>query len=427
MKIISIIAFAPRINLAENRFKDIYEYTEHYQKNVGRVEYLDIDEPIKRVFFYDEFALNQAERLVPFYDGEDVQIELWRPYQDISKVYSKEIAGVNCKLIPANTYKDRLGRKRTKSDLMISMLKEEIKKGAVLITNFPSNYTQYILDEIGNKAAVVTNKRGFWFENFKADDVPFLKLPYHWNKKRKQERLLKKGYIDQYGSVSITTEIDYLESLGFKNYFYHQDGVDFNFFKPVEDKAAVRKELGLDPSKKMVMYTGKFYKTKGADKLIDAYNGLPNKSEIQLVMIGGGETDEFYQYGKESGVTMVEKTHRSRLLKYYQATDVYIMPIVDHYVKHFGGMGRSTIEALACGAPVMTDQLMHFEGGKEEAMQVGRMLEYPDKMVDNLYYLLEHNSEFTQCRELAEKYYNMDRCTLRIKEKIDLLYKQYYS
>ncbi len=427
MKIISVISFAPKINLAKTRFKDIYEYTDHYEKNVGRVEYLDVDEPIKRVFFYDEFALNQAERIVPFYEGENVQIELWRPYQDISKVYSKLIAGVECKLIPAVTYKDRLGRKRTKSDMMISMLKEEVKNGAVLITNFPSNYTQYVLEEIGSNAPVVANKRGFWFEKFKDIETPKLKLPYHWLKKRKQELLLKKGYIDYFGSVSITTEIDYLEKIGFKNYFYHQDGVDFNFFKPTEDKVAVRTELGLDPHKKMIMYTGKFYKTKGADKLIEAYNSLPNKSEIQLVMIGGGETDEFYQFGKESGVTMVEKTHRLRLLKYYQATDVYIMPIVDHYVKHYGGMGRSTIEALACGAPVMTDQLMHFEGGKDEATQVGRMLDYPDKMVDNLYYLLEHNSDFTRCRELAEKYYNMDRCTLRLKEKIDLLHSQYHS
>ena len=55
-------------------------------------------------------------------------------------------------------------------------------------------------------------------------------------------------------------------------------------------------------------------------------------------MIGGGETDEFYQLGVDSGAVMIEKTHRSRLVKYYQATDIYVMPIVDHFVKHYGGM-----------------------------------------------------------------------------------------
>lgn len=427
MKIISIISFAPKINLAKTRFKDIYDYTEHFEKSVGRVEYLDIDEPIKRVFFYDEFALNQAERLVPFYDGQKVQIELWRPYQEISKVYQKKIAGVECKLIPANTYNDFWGRKKTKSNLMIKMLREEVSKGAVLITNFPSNYTQYVLDNLGVSAPVLANKRGFWFERFKRRDISLFKLPYHWNKRRIQERLFKKGYIDCFGSVSITTEIEYLEDIGFEKGFYHQDGVNFDFFKPAKNKADIRKELGLNPNKKMIMYTGKFYRTKGADKLIDAYNNLPNKADIQLVMIGGGETDEFYQYGKQSGVIMVEKTHRSHLLKYYQATDVYIMPIVDHYVKHFGGMGRSTIEALACGAPVMTDQLIHFEGGKEEARLVGRMLDYPSGIVENLNYLLEHGEKLTECRKLAKKYYNLDRCTLRLKEKIDQLYRDYNS
>lgn len=425
MKIISIISFAPKINLSKTRFEDIYAYTDHYKKSVGRVEYLDIDEPIKRVFFYDEFALNQAERLVPFYDSHEVQIELWRPYHDISKVYHKKIAGVECKLIPANFDKNSLAQTRTKSDLMIEMLKEEVSKGALLITNFPSNFTQYILEELGNSAPVLANKRGFWFEKFKRKDISLLKLPYHLYKIRIQQRLFKKGYIDYFGSVSFSTEVEYLEGIGYDKGFYHQDGVNFDFFKPAKDKAAIRKELGLNPIKKMIMYTGKFYRTKGADKLIDAYNNLPNKSDIQLVMIGGGETDAFYQYGKQSGVIMVEKTHRSDLLKYYQATDVYIMPIVDHYVKHYGGMGRSTIEALACGAPVMTDQLIHFEGGKEEASQVGRMLDYPAGIVENLNYLLDHSDKFTECRKLAKKYYDIDRCTLRLKGKIDELYKLY--
>ena len=152
MKIISIISFAPKINLDPERFKDIYEYTEHYEKNVGRVEYLDVDEPVRRVFFYDEFALNQAERLVPFYEGKNVDIQLWRPYQDIKEVHEKNISGVNCKLIPAVVQKDRFGRKYTTSNLMIEMLKNEVKKGAVLITNFPSNFTQYVLEELGPNA-----------------------------------------------------------------------------------------------------------------------------------------------------------------------------------------------------------------------------------------------------------------------------------
>ena len=141
---------------------------------------------------------------------------------------------------------------------MIEMLKNEVKKGAVLITNFPSNFTQYVLEELGPNVPVLANKEDLWFERFKRQDYKTFKLPYHFLKKGMQERLFKKNYIDAYGSVSVTTEIDYLESIGFKNYFYHQDGVDFDFFKPVEDKKALRAELGLDPDMRMIMYTGKF-------------------------------------------------------------------------------------------------------------------------------------------------------------------------
>jgi len=428
MKVISIISFAPKINLDPERFQDIYEYTEHYEKNVGRVQYLDVDEPVKRVFFYDEFALNQAERLVPFYDGENVDVELWRPYRDIKEVHEKNINGVNCKLIPAVVQKDRFGRKHTISNLMIEMLKNEVRKGTVLITNFPSNFTQYVLEELGPNVPVIANKRGFWFERFKRQDYKTIKLPYHFLKKGKQEKLFRKHYIDAYGSVSITKEFEYLESLGFKNYFYHQDGVDFDFFVPAENKYQVRMDLGLEPDKIILMYTGKFYSTKGADKLIAAYNNMPNRQEVQLVLIGGGQTDEYYQYGVDSGAIVIEKTKREKLMKYYQAADIYIMPIPEsNSMRTFGGIGRSTIEALACGTPVITNQLMHFEGTEEESDRIGSRYNDENDIHLVIKKVLNQYQHYSNCREIAKKYYEMDRCTLRLKSKVDSLFNQYYK
>ena len=75
----------------------------------------------------------------------------------------------------------------------------------------------------------------------------------------------------------------------------------------------------------------------------------------------------------------------------------------------------------------MTDRLMHFEGGRDEAMKVGKMLDYPENMVDNLFYLLENPQDYKDCRELAKKFYTMDRCTLRLKDVIESLYQKYYG
>ena len=211
-KIISIISFSPKHDNILQRFKNFYEYTDYYRKNIGKLDFLDVNEDeINRVFFYEEFAHNQAERLAP--KLKDTTIELWRPYLGIKKLYSKEINGVNHKLFPAINKLDVFGRKILKSDYMINELNHEITSNILLIINYPSNFTSYLLSQTKPyNTPIIANKRGFWFQKFKDINMISMKFLYHLYKVKKEEYCLN-NFIDYFGSVSIRSEERYLNNL----------------------------------------------------------------------------------------------------------------------------------------------------------------------------------------------------------------------
>lgn len=425
-KIISIIGFSPDVKKLRKRFNNIEEFTAYYNNNVREVFYLDIDEPEERVFFFQEFAFNQLERLANSSSLSNTVIELWRPYIGIHRIYSRSINGVIYKLFPAVEKRDIFGRKQTISIDLVDLLRNEMKNKTLLIINYPSGFTHNLLKKTKpNKIPVLANKRGFWFEKFKKQKIFDLRYLYHLYKIYKQKLYLKK-FIDYYGSVSITTEKKYLESINYKNYFYHQDGVDFDYFKPCANKNILKEKLGFDSSKKIILYVGRFYKTKDADFLMHAYNNMWNKKDYQLVMIGGNKEDEYYDYGLKVGAILKEKIPRNKLLSYYQIADVYVMPIRNDYVRYFGGMGRATIEALACGVPVITDQLMHFEGKEEERAKVGAFLNERQSLDKTIKYVLDHSHNYSNCREIARRYYTKERCNKRLVDYIEILMGIYY-
>jgi len=131
-------------------------------------------------------------------------------------------------------------------------------------------------------------------------------------------------------------------------------GVDLDRFGPAEDKMAVRRELSL-PEDKIILFTARRLAARmGLENLIQAMAIVEREREDVMLLIGGqGEIKEkLQQLIRDLGLQRTTLTgyiaYDSELPKYYQASDLFVMPSIT-----LEGFGLSTVEALACGVPVV--------------------------------------------------------------------------
>jgi glycosyltransferase involved in cell wall biosynthesis len=98
--------------------------------------------------------------------------------------------------------------------------------------------------------------------------------------------------------------------------------------------------------------------------------------------------------------------------------DVLLM-ISDPYAQRFGGIGSVSIESFACGTPVISPNLVHFEGSLEELKQIGVVPKSMDisDIENSVKEVLNNRERFNKCRSIVQKYYDAE-VTLDRTEKI---------
>ena len=428
-KIIIILTFSPRHDNLLKNFSSLDQYTDYYKRNVGGLDYLDIDEPLKRIFFYKaEFqhvlSIETLKRTTEF------EIEFWRPYHGIAKDYSKNVDGVLHRVFPG--YKKKLPGMSSyiKSPLMNDLLKEEIKKGNVLLSLAgPTKTTTELLLDIKPKTIpVLVNHRSgtlvyyhYKNANLSAKFNPIYLIEYF------KEIYCFRKYIDIF-QCTIRSIREYIQNNNICRTVNLFDGIDYSYYQPAKDIEVLKRELGIDPDKKILLYVGRFYRDKDVDFLIRTYLNIKKKrNDIILLMVGGYKSDEFYQMGVDAGAIMVERIPQEILIKYHQIADIFISPVRNYIVKNFGGIGSAPIQSFACGVPFISDNLIHFQGGEDEVNKVGRLLINEDEMIKNITYIIDNKSEFSNCREISRKYYDVDVCTQKLINIYNELFGQYYG
>lgn len=130
----------------------------------------------------------------------------------------------------------------------------------------------------------------------------------------------------------------------------------------------------------------------------------------------------FYKEAINCDAIVFPRQPHSKLQSFYQASDIFILPGSEQF-NRWGGIGISTIEALACNTPVVSGTLIHFPNNYQK---LGVCAHSESEVINGIDYIFQHPDKFANCRESARKYYdwsNIVNNTCSIYEK--LFYKYY--
>jgi len=135
-------------------------------------------------------------------------------------------------------------------------------------------------------------------------------------------------------------------------------GVDTERFRPPEDKAAVKRSLGIDGRATVLLTVRNLSPRMGLENLIEAVATIAGsrsarEAGLALLICGDGRLrQQLGEMVRERGlgntVKLLGRVAHEDLPRYYQAADLFVLP-----TEAMEGFGIVTIEALASGTPVL--------------------------------------------------------------------------
>lgn len=129
---------------------------------------------------------------------------------------------------------------------------------------------------------------------------------------------------------------------------------DPTMFCPPHDRKEIRRELKLPESRTILFTVRNLVLRMGLEHLLEAMTMLGDEHRNLLLLIGGegqlrSRLEELIRSkGLQDSVQLLGFVPEDQLAKYYQASDLVVMPTLQ-----LEGFGLVTVEAMACGTPVM--------------------------------------------------------------------------
>jgi glycosyltransferase involved in cell wall biosynthesis len=402
-----------------------YKTPEEYIAKHDDAEFYKLEKYPYWVGFFQDFHHKTAVDVMKVTDKYNH--ECWRPYwSSIGRSYEKIYEGVHHKVYPSRYFilpkiKIWLWSKSYLEDLKLRIKQND--KVLLHIHDGHSNFITWLLLNLKpENIPILYQQRGGAFAIF--DYKHRRKIPTTLLTYKKQIEIMK--YISHYMSIS-RVEYDFLKNdLKINDVSLFIEGTDFDYFVP-GDKVAMRKKLNLPLDKKIIIFVGRFDAVNGADNLLKLFKRLKdNNQNVQVLMIGGYKHNPSYKMAVDSGAIVIERIHEPKLRDYYQASDLYVLAVDDYLYKKFAGFGITPIQALACGVPVLSHNIIHFPC-TEEINKIGRIYNNDDDLYENTIYMLENKEEFANCREIAMKYYDKKITTKILVDKYEELFSRYYK
>ncbi|WP_248927136.1 glycosyltransferase family 4 protein [Paenibacillus hamazuiensis] len=142
--------------------------------------------------------------------------------------------------------------------------------------------------------------------------------------------------------------------------------VDVQRFRPAEDRMAVRRSLRLRDDQKVLFCARRLVNRMGIDRLIRAMAIVVEEADNSVLYVAGDGhlREQLKQLAKELGLSasihFLGRVSNEELVTWFQAADLSIVPTVA-----LEGFGLVTVEALACGTPVLGTP----SGGTKEILE----------------------------------------------------------
>ena len=136
----------------------------------------------------------------------------------------------------------------------------------------------------------------------------------------------------------------------------YDDELFYSLSASNKDKArrALAQRLSLSEDTRFILFAGRLHPQKRPDLLIQSMAALPKLPfSPHLLIVGKGELApmvraEIARLGLESQVTILESMPQADLADLYRLSDLFVL------TSAYEGLARGSLEALACGTPVVT-------------------------------------------------------------------------
>jgi glycosyltransferase involved in cell wall biosynthesis len=132
------------------------------------------------------------------------------------------------------------------------------------------------------------------------------------------------------------------------------DGIDINELAPQVGEASLREAWDL-PSSNLILWVGRFVKYKGLEYVIRAMKYVQDGT---LVIAGGGKLEKqlkklVHEDGLDEKVKFLGLVPYENMPKLFRASTIYVLSSITRGEN----FGRTALEAMACGIPVIASDL----------------------------------------------------------------------
>ena len=334
--------------------------------------------PIEKleIGIFDSWAARVGKRIIE--ETNEFSVECFTPERSFKDIEVKEKNGITFKVFPSFAL-------RSGYEISLPLLREikRVSKQEKVILHLHGLHYPFIslISRLFSSLPVVIQHHG-------ESPFPRIKTFFEPFTLKRVSRVL---------AIS-KAEIEYISGiLPTERFLLQGMGVDFDFCQPTERKKA-REMLNLPQDKKLLLYVGAPYKIKWRE-MLDAVKSLKDKFDVDMLLIDRGENEMFDEVKKMGGIALAP-VPRDKMPLYYSAADAYILNATDMIAK-WGGIGIAPVEAVACGTPMVSTNLIHFP--TEEWTGIGTI---PNGNLEaSIKEVLDAPEKFRNCRELAMKHY----------------------
>jgi glycosyltransferase involved in cell wall biosynthesis len=178
-------------------------------------------------------------------------------------------------------------------------------------------------------------------------------------------------------------------------------GVDTQKFKPMKIEK-------IENSLFFLSVLDRFHEYKGLEYLLRALKIV--KKEIKNVKLrvgGGGELTEYYKrisnsLGLEDNVDFIGYIPEEKVVEYYNKSELFVLPSTSPQQE---GFGIVLLEAMACGVPVVTTDIVGMaEEIENENVGVAVRSIDAESLADAIVAALKNKKSGKNARKLAERY-----------------------